>query len=173
MPIGIKMHNRSNVKLLCLALAAAARGLVLVPSRPQRGRPLRAADEALEPAEGDVVAYRVNDGAPLQIGVVIAEMSCTQWIQPLVVHEAFDDATSSATDELVFFEDETVETAVQVQGGVVAVIDAAYGQLPIPSLGGGVGYGAPAVDCYSVRRGDLPADVVPEVSEQGMAPWTH
>lgn len=117
----------------------------------------------VEPGEGEVVVYRSQ--GELSIGVVVAEMHCTQWIQPLVAHELSDERID------LFEDDET--NPVQVQGDCVALIDAEYGQRPIPSLGGGIGYGAPAVDCWTVETKDLPKQLELRVTDQGMAPWTH
>ena len=65
-------------------------------------------------------------------------------------------------------------TALQVQGGIESIIDDVfYGQLPVPSLGGGVGYGATAVECWTLVRGQVPDGVDVPVSDAGVAPWTH
>ena len=48
-----------------------------------------------------------------------------------------------------------------------------YGQLPVPSLGGGVGYGATAVECWTLVRDQVPDGVDVPVSDAGVAPWTH
>lgn len=156
-----------------LALAAVA---AFAPP-PLRGPAVRgrryAAD--VEVAEDDVVLFTFPATGDLPelagrtgVGVVRAEMHCTAHIQPLAEQGA-DQGDADA--QLV--EDESFEQPVQVQGGITAVLDAFYGQLPIPSLGGGVGYGAPAVECWTVRRAELPADVVLPVLDDGMAPWTH
>ena len=125
-------------------------------------------------------------------------MGCTHWVQPLVEQGADQGALAASAlfgarrgtiaqlssgarrgslageDEVLLVEDEAYEEPVQVQEGIVSVLDDVYyGQLPVPSLGGGIGYGAPAVDCWTLPRGDVPADVVVPVSEAGVAPWTH
>ena len=51
--------------------------------------------------------------------------------------------------------------------------DVYYGQLPVPSLGGGVGYGATAIECWTVGRAAVPEGVDVPVSADGVAPWTH
>jgi hypothetical protein len=45
--------------------------------------------------------------------------------------------------------------------------------LPVPSLGGGVGYGATAVECWTLVRDQVPDGVDVPVSDAGVAPWTH
>lgn len=93
-------------------------------------------------------------------------MHCTAYVQPLLEQGA------DQGDAVQLVEDESFET-VMVQGGV-RVLDAFYGQLPIPSLGGGIGYGAEAAECWTLdRRGDLPDDVWLPVVGGGHAPWTH
>ena len=77
-------------------------------------------------------------------------------------------------DEVMLVEDETFEEPIQCQGGIESVIDDVfYGQLPVPSLGGGVGYGATAVECWTLVRDQVPDGVDVPVSDAGVAPWTH
>ena len=96
-------------------------------------------------------------------------MSCTAWIQPLV-----EQGADQGDDDCMLVEDESFEEPVQVQGGIEAVLDDVYyGQLPVPSLGGGVGYGATAIECWTVGRAAVPEGVDVPVSADGVAPWTH
>mmetsp|Transcript_6035 Transcript_6035/g.18945 ORF Transcript_6035/g.18945 Transcript_6035/m.18945 type:complete len:130 (-) Transcript_6035:107-496(-) len=98
--------------LVLLSLFAAMDGF----SPPLRApRTVRRRAE-LDPAEGDVVLYRASETAELDIGVVMATMSCTQWIQPLLVAD-------DAGDELTLVEDSTAEP-VQCQGLLEAIVDA-------------------------------------------------
>ena len=132
--------------------------------------------EDCEAAEGDVVVFALPEtvdppGVPgeRRLGVVKAEMSCTAWIHPLV-----EQGADQGEDEVMLVEDEAFEEAVQVQGGIESIIDDVfYGQLPVPSLGGGVGYGATAVECWTLVRGQVPDGVDVPVSDAGVAPWTH
>lgn len=62
-----------------------------------------------EPEIGDVVVYRRAEERPVEVGVVVAEMHCTQWIQPL-------KATSAASEEDVAFIEDEASDIVQVQG---------------------------------------------------------
>ena len=104
-----------------------------------------------------------------RLGVVKAEMSCTAWVQPLV-----EQGADQGDDDCMLVEDESFEEPVQVQGGIEAVLDDVYyGQLPVPSLGGGVGYGATAVECWTLVRDQVPDGVDVPVSDAGVAPWTH
>ena len=144
--------------------------------RPQRA-PLRAGDDGCaEAVEGDVVAFvfpetgdRPDLAGARRLGVVKAEMSCTAWVQPLV-----EQGADQGDDDCMLVEDESFEEPVQVQGGIEAVLDDVYyGQLPVPSLGGGVGYGATAIECWTVGRAAVPEGVDVPVSADGVAPWTH
>ena len=75
---------------------------------------------------------------------------------------------------MMLVEDDTFDEPVQVQGAIDFVFDDVfYGQLPVPSLGGGVGYGAPAIECWTVARAAVPDGVDVPVSADGVAPWTH
>lgn len=123
-----------------------------------------------EPTEGDLVLYRRKDSDQLSLGVVVAEMSCTQWIQPLISKSA----VATNAEQLVLFEEDT--DVVQVQGDCVAIVDATWGQLPIPSLGGGTGYNSPAVSTWTITTNELPVpldDIFVKVIEGGLAPWCH
>ena len=132
--------------------------------------------EDCEAAEGDVVVFALPDtvdppGVPgeRRLGVVKAEMSCTAWVHPLV-----EQGADQGDDEVMLVEDEAFEEPVQCQGGIESVIDDVfYGQLPVPSLGGGVGYGATAVECWTLVRDQVPDGVDVPVSDAGVAPWTH
>mmetsp|Transcript_2983 Transcript_2983/g.9018 ORF Transcript_2983/g.9018 Transcript_2983/m.9018 type:complete len:152 (-) Transcript_2983:663-1118(-) len=126
---------------------------------PRRRRPMFRA--GMEAAEGDVVLYRRET---LEIGLVTATADGSQWIQPLVAH-------SEPEADVTLFQDEGDQ--VRIQGGCEAIVDAWPTQLPVPSLGGGVGYGSPAIDCFVVRSQDLPDDLALRVVERGTAPWTH
>ena len=157
----------------CIVLVACA--TALRPAAHVRRRlGLRYAD--CEAAEGDVVVFALPDtvdppGTPgeRRLGVVKAEMSCTAWIHPLV-----EQGADQGDDDCMLVEDESFEEPVQVQGGIEAVLDDVYyGQLPVPSLGGGVGYGATAIECWTVGRAAVPEGVDVPVSADGVAPWTH
>ena len=133
-------------------------------------------DEGCEAAEGDVVVFALPDtvdppGTPgeRRFGVVKAEMSCTAWVHPLV-----EQGADQGDDEVMLVEDEAFEEPIQCQGGIESIIDDVfYGQLPVPSLGGGVGYGATAVECWTLVRDQVPDGVDVPVSDAGVAPWTH
>jgi len=131
---------------------------------------LRAGCDAVE---GDVVAFEVPpsyEGAGgRRLGVVTAEMSCTAWVHPLV-----EQGAEQGQEQITLVEDEAYEEPMQVQEGILAVLDDVYyGQLPVPSLGGGIGYGATAVECWTLERSKIPDGVDVPVSESGVAPWTH
>lgn len=160
-------------RILLIAYVAAFRPHA---PRPQRA-PLRAGDDGCaEAVEGDVVAFvfpetgdRPDLAGARRLGVVKAEMSCTAWVQPLV-----EQGADQGDDDCMLVEDESFEEPVQVQGGIEAVLDDVYyGQLPVPSLGGGVGYGATAIECWTVGRAAVPEGVDVPVSADGVAPWTH
>ena len=132
--------------------------------------------EDCEAAEGDVVVFALPEtvdppGTPgeRRLGVVKAEMSCTAWVHPLV-----EQGADQGEDEVMLVEDEQFEEPIQCQGGIESIIDDVfYGQLPVPSLGGGVGYGATAVECWTLVRDQVPDGVDVPVSDAGVAPWTH
>ena len=160
---------------LFAAGASAFRPHSAAPRRPRA--PLRAGDDGCaEAVEGDVVAFvfpetgdRPDLAGARRLGVVKAEMSCTAWVQPLV-----EQGADQGDDDCMLVEDESFEEPVQVQGGIEAVLDDVYyGQLPVPSLGGGVGYGATAIECWTVGRAAVPEGVDVPVSADGVAPWTH
>ena len=161
----------------CIVLVACATALRPV-SNVRRRRPtaLCAGDDGCEPAEGDVVVFALPDtvdppGTPgeRRLGVVKAEMSCTAWVHPLV-----EQGADQGEDEVMLVEDEAFEEPIQCQGGIESIIDDVfYGQLPVPSLGGGVGYGATAVECWTLVRDQVPDGVDVPVSDAGVAPWTH
>ena len=91
-------------------------------------------------------------------------------------HYTYHDGPTGETEEewWVDCEDEAFEEPVQCQGGIESIIDDVfYGQLPVPSLGGGVGYGATAVECWTLVRDQVPDGVDVPVSDAGVAPWTH
>uniref|UniRef100_A0A7S3JVJ3 Uncharacterized protein n=1 Tax=Aureoumbra lagunensis TaxID=44058 RepID=A0A7S3JVJ3_9STRA len=168
------MHER--LVLLLAIISRRVTGFVLFQPDSSGSRRIKinfANEEELSPAEGDVILYRLGEeDTQLKVGLVVAEMHCTQWVQPLVAQEPLD------AGEIVFFEDAQVDTAIQIQGTAVAVIESLYGQLPVPQLGGGVGYGSPAVDCYTVNAAELDYflenyQVELKVTESGIAPWTH
>ena len=156
--------------------APPRRRLLPLPQSPRRPLPLlRAGDDGCDAAEGDVCVFvfpETGDQPELagqrRLGVVKAEMSCTAWVQPLV-----EQGADQGEAECLLVEDESFEEPVQVQGGIEAIVDAYYGQLPVPSLGGGVGYGASAVECWTVDRAAVPEGVDVPVSADGVAPWTH
>ena len=166
---------RRRITRCCSLLIACAAGL---RPRPTGVRVrLHASDEGCADAvEGDVVAFAFPDtvdvpGVPgeRRLGVVKAEMSCTAWIQPLV-----EQGADQGEDEVMLVEDEAFEEPVQCQGGIESIIDDVfYGQLPVPSLGGGIGYGATAVECRTLGRAQVPEGVAVPVSDSGVAPWTH
>jgi len=166
------MVRRRHSTCVLVACAAALR-----PAAHMRRRPTaRRAEDGCEAAEGDVVVFALPEtvdppGVPgeRRLGVVKAEMSCTAWVHPLV-----EQGADQGEDEVMLVEDEAFEEAVQVQGGIESIIDDVfYGQLPVPSLGGGVGYGATAVECWTLVRGQVPDGVDVPVSDAGVAPWTH
>ena len=168
-----QMVRRRRATCVLVACAAALRPVTNV----RRRRPTaRHAEDGCEAAEGDVVVFAFPDtvdppGVPgeRRLGVVKAEMSCTAWVHPLV-----EQGADQGEDEVMLVEDEAFEEAVQVQGGIESVIDDVfYGQLPVPSLGGGVGYGATAVECWTLVRDQVPDGVDVPVSDAGVAPWTH
>ena len=161
--------------VILAACASAFRPHSAAPRRPRA--PLRAGDDGCaEAVEGDVVAFvfpetgdRPDLAGARRLGVVKAEMSCTAWVQPLV-----EQGADQGDDDCMLVEDESFEEPVQVQGGIEAVLDDVYyGQLPVPSLGGGVGYGATAIECWTVGRAAVPEGVDVPVSADGVAPWTH
>ena len=163
-------------RVVILAACASAFRPHSPAPRPQRA-PLRAGDDGCaEAVEGDVVAFvfpetgdRPDLAGARRLGVVKAEMSCTAWVQPLV-----EQGADQGDDDCMLVEDESFEEPVQVQGGIEAVLDDVYyGQLPVPSLGGGVGYGATAIECWTVGRAAVPEGVDVPVSADGVAPWTH
>ena len=163
-------------RVVILAACASAFRPHSAAPRPQRA-PLRAGDDGCaEAVEGDVVAFvfpetgdRPDLAGARRLGVVKAEMSCTAWVQPLV-----EQGADQGDDDCMLVEDESFEEPVQVQGGIEAVLDDVYyGQLPVPSLGGGVGYGATAIECWTVGRAAVPEGVDVPVSADGVAPWTH
>lgn len=160
---------------LCLLNVAKLGGALVVgahPSRIGRRRGIVVSASDCEPAEGDVVLYR-NDpesDEELSFGVVVADMGCTQWLQPLISK----DVVAESNEQLVLFEEGVDD--VMVQGGCVAVVDAMWGQLPIPSLGGGTGYNSPPVSSWTVKAADLPlplSEIEIKVVEGGLAPWCH
>ena len=160
-------------RLTCCLVVACAAALRPAAHVRRRVEPRYADCEA---AEGDVVVFALPEtvdppGVPgeRRLGVVKAEMSCTAWVHPLV-----EQGADQGEDEVMLVEDEAFEEAVQVQGGIECIIDDVfYGQLPVPSLGGGVGYGATAVECWTLVRDQVPDGVDVPVSDAGVAPWTH
>ena len=161
----------------CVVFVACATALRPVTNvRRRRPTARHASDDGCEPAEGDVVVFALPDtvdppGTPgeRRLGVVKAEMSCTAWVHPLV-----EQGADQGEDEVMLVEDEAFEEPIQCQGGIESIIDDVfYGQLPVPSLGGGVGYGATAVECWTLVRDQVPDGVDVPVSDAGVAPWTH
>ena len=160
----------------CVLVACAAALRPVTNVRRRRPTAMRAGDDGCEPAEGDVVVFALPDtvdppGTPgeRRLGVVKAEMSCTAWVHPLV-----EQGADQGDDEVMLVEDEAFEEPIQCQGGIESIIDDVfYGQLPVPSLGGGVGYGATAVECWTLVRDQVPDGVDVPVSDSGVAPWTH
>ena len=146
--------------LLMIEMMLLSESYVPLTSWSHRRR-RRRHEAGVEPSEGDVVLYRRDN---LEIGVVTANMGCTQWIQPLVAH-------SKPEVEVTLFEDDSDQ--VMIQGGCEGIVESWPTQLPVPSLGGGIGYGSPAIDCFVVQSNDLPEDLALKVVEQGTAPWTH
>ena len=56
----------------------------------------------------------------------------------------------------------------------IQVIDqAGYSQRNIPSLGGGVGYGAEAEDCWFIDEDDIPDGVLRPLDSCFTAPWMY
>ena len=165
-----QMVRRRHATCVLIACAAALRPAAHVRRRIE---PCYADCEA---AEGDVVVFALPDtvdppGVPgeRRLGVVKAEMSCTAWVHPLV-----EQGADQGDDEVMLVEDEAFEEPIQCQGGIESIIDDVfYGQLPVPSLGGGVGYGATAVECWTLVRDQVPDGVDVPVSDAGVAPWTH
>ena len=159
----------------CWVLVACATALRPAAHVRRRVEP-RYAEDGCEAAEGDVVVFALPDtvdppGTPgeRRLGVVKAEMSCTAWVHPLV-----EQGADQGEDEVMLVEDEAFEEPIQCQGGIESIIDDVfYGQLPVPSLGGGVGYGATAVECWTLVRDQVPDGVDVPVSDSGVAPWTH
>ena len=166
------MVRRRHATCVLIACASALRPAAHVRRRVEP----RYAEDGCEAAEGDVVVFALPDtvdppGTPgeRRLGVVKAEMSCTAWIHPLV-----EQGADQGEDEVMLVEDEAFEEPIQCQGGIESIIDDVfYGQLPVPSLGGGVGYGATAVECWTLVRDQVPDGVDVPVSDAGVAPWTH
>lgn len=175
MTCGQTLTRRCPLAMACLQLLIVD-ALLYVGSQKHAAKSRRnlfsalIEDASCEPTEGDLVLYRRKHSDQLSLGVVVAEMSCTQWIQPLISKSAM----VTDAEQLMLFEEET--DAVQVQGDCVAIVDATWGQLPIPSLGGGTGYNSPAVSTWTVKTTDLPVpleDIFVKVVEGGLAPWCH
>jgi len=65
------------------------------------------------------------------------------WVQPLCVREI------GSTE---WYPDSRAEPLYLESDQIVKVMDTYPSQRPIPSLGGGIGYGAEAVDCWELQE---------------------
>lgn len=71
------------------------------------------------------------------------------------------------SDEL--YADSRLEAVDLGPGSIKQVLDAFPSQRPVPSLGGGIGYGAEGIDCWQVDGGFAEGCFVP-VEDTGMLP---
>lgn len=67
--------------------------------------------------------------------------------------------------------DATVLRGLTRESLLQVVENASYSQRNIPSLGGGVGYGADAEDCWLIEEKDLPGGLVKPLDVKATAPW--
>ncbi|TFJ87420.1 hypothetical protein NSK_001752 [Nannochloropsis salina CCMP1776] len=67
--------------------------------------------------------------------------------------------------------DATVLRGVTTASLLQVIENASYSQRNIPSLGGGVGYGADAEDCWLIEEKDLPGGLVKPLDVKATAPW--
>ncbi|KAJ1475120.1 hypothetical protein T484DRAFT_1969022 [Baffinella frigidus] len=118
----------------------------------------------LDMFEKDCVVYalppalRDATGKGFGLGGVMEIMGGGAWVQPLCFRE--EGSRELYTDS----REEAVEVA---EDGLVRIVDTYPSQRPIPSLGGGIGYGADAVDCWELQE-DVGADVSVPIEDTGM-----
>jgi hypothetical protein len=67
--------------------------------------------------------------------------------------------------------DATVLRGVTTENLLQVIENVSYSQRNIPSLGGGVGYGADAEDCWLIEEKDLPGGLVKPLDVKATAPW--
>ena len=157
---------RPSWLVLLAALLAVGAGFAPVPSM-QRA-PRRSATAARPcsedgPVEGDIVVYASDSGRTL--GLVTCGTSCTYYVQPLCTR----DAPTPGNVEL--YADESQELLTLREEITDVIDDVTLSQRPVPSLGGGVGYGAEATDCWLLSG--LPDGVEVPLTDDTQAPWTH